>query len=57
MKVLLITVALVALAVVVSADVYVNGYTRSNGTYVSPHVRSSPDSSPYNNYSYNGGLR
>lgn len=38
----------------VSASVYVNGYYRSNGTYVQPHYRSSPDSSPYNNYSYPG---
>lgn len=36
------------------ADVWVNGYTRSNGTYVQGHYRSSPDSSPYNNYSYPG---
>jgi hypothetical protein len=35
-------------------DVYVRGYTRSNGTYVAPHHRSSPDSNPYNNYSTRG---
>lgn len=29
---------------------YVNGYVRSNGTYVSPYVRSAPDGNPYNNY-------
>ena len=28
----------------------VNGYTRSNGTYVAPYVRSAPDGNPYNNY-------
>lgn len=32
------------------SDVHVNGYTRSNGTYVSPHYRSAPDGNPYNNY-------
>ena len=31
-------------------DVYVNGYTRKDGTYVRPHVRSAPDSSTSNNY-------
>jgi hypothetical protein len=33
-----------------SSDVYVNGYTKSNGTYVQPHYRSSPDSIKSNNY-------
>lgn len=31
-------------------DVYVDGYYRSDGTYVRPHIRSSPDSSISNNY-------
>ena len=35
-----------------SADVFVNGYTKKNGTYVEPHYRSSPDNSIFNNYSY-----
>lgn len=30
----------------------VNGYTRSNGTYVAPYLRSSPDGNPYNNLGY-----
>jgi hypothetical protein len=34
--------------------VYVHGYYRSNGTYVQPHYRSSPDGNPYNNWSYPG---
>lgn len=38
----------------VQADEYVNGYTRNNGTYVSPYHRSSPDGSMYNNYSTQG---
>ena len=37
-----------------NADQYVNGYYRSNGTYVEGYYRSSPDSSPYNNFSYPG---
>jgi hypothetical protein len=35
-------------------QVHVKGYTKSNGTYVEPHTRSSPNSSPYDNYSYPG---
>jgi len=33
------------------AQVYVRGHYRSNGSYVQPHYRSSPDSSFYNNWS------
>lgn len=38
------------------AQEYVSGYYRSNGTYVQPYMRSSPDNSVYNNYSYKGNL-
>ena len=38
------------------ADISVHGYYRGNGTYVQPHFRSSPDRSPYNNWSYPGNL-
>lgn len=41
---------------IASADVYVRGYYRSNGTYVAPHYRSDPDSSIYNNWSYKGNI-
>ena len=34
----------------VAGDVFVGGYTRSDGTYVRPHIRSAPDSSLSNNY-------
>ena len=33
------------------SQVNVNGYYKSNGTYVAPHQRTRPDSNPYNNYS------
>ena len=33
-----------------ASDVYVKGYYRKDGTYVRPHIRSSPDSSRANNY-------
>ena len=32
-------------------SVTVGGYTRRDGTYVSPHTRTAPDSSTYNNMS------
>lgn len=34
--------------------VHVNGYYRSNGTYVQSYERTAPDGIPYNNYSYPG---
>lgn len=40
----------------VNADTYVNGYRRSDGTYVQPHHRSDPDGNPYNNYSHRGNV-
>lgn len=36
------------------ALVSVRGYYRSNGTYVAPHYRTSPDSYTSNNFSSNG---
>lgn len=38
----------------VQGQVHVKGYTKSNGTYVAPYTRSSPNSSPYDNYSFPG---
>lgn len=39
---------------VLNADAYVSvkGYTRKDGTYVAPHVRSEPNGLKYDNYSY-----
>jgi hypothetical protein len=37
-----------------AGDVFVNGYFRSDGTYVKPHYRTYPDKNPYNNYSFPG---
>lgn len=39
---------------VATADTYVRGYTRSDGTRVQGHYRSSPDSSFNNNWSTRG---
>lgn len=38
------------------ADQYVKGYTRSDGTYVAPHFRSSPDGQQWNNYNTQGNV-
>lgn len=47
-------VAVVMFSVVGSAYALVNvrGYYRSNGTYVSSHVRTNPDGHSWNNFSY-----
>jgi hypothetical protein len=34
----------------------VKGYYRSNGTYVAPHYRSSPNYTPYDNWSTRGNV-
>lgn len=31
-------------------DIHIKGYYRSDGTYVPPHIRSSPDKHRFNNY-------
>lgn len=50
------TAALVmcALALPAFAQVAVRGYTRKDGTYVQPHMRSNPDGIRSNNYSAEG---
>jgi hypothetical protein len=45
-----------AIAWQVSADQYVHGYYRSNGTYVQPYHRSSPNGTAIDNYSFRGNL-
>lgn len=50
--VLATVVTMGSLSTTASADVFVNGYYKSNGTYVGSHYRTSPDSSIFNNYSY-----
>jgi hypothetical protein len=37
-----------------AADVYTQGYQRSNGTYVQPHYQTAPDNTNLNNYSTQG---
>ncbi|MFC1594103.1 hypothetical protein ACFL38_02125 [Candidatus Omnitrophota bacterium] len=60
MKAILILSLVIAMIVgfvgIAKADVYVRGYTRSNGTYVSPHYRSNPDGIGSNNWSCCGNV-
>lgn len=53
MRYLIATLLLVS-SLGVSADQWVNGYTRQNGTYVAPYVRSNPNSTTFDNYSTRG---
>lgn len=59
MRHMLVVVAALILSIiglqptVAEASCYTNGYTRSNGTYVSGYYRSCPDSTVRNNYTYN----
>lgn len=51
----LLVATLIAFASVAAfADQSVRGYYRSNGTYVQPHYRSSPNSTRNDNYSTRG---
>lgn len=50
-------IALLLLVLSTSAfgsDVWVNGYTRQDGTYVEGHYRTAPDNNAYNNYNSQG---
>src|SRR6516164_10543463 len=38
------------------SDQFVHGYTRSNGTYVQPYYRSSPNNTVRDNFSYKGNV-
>lgn len=53
MKKLILIISILG-AINLSADVWVDGYYKSNGTYVSGHFRSDPDGIKENNYSYRG---
>jgi hypothetical protein len=50
LKIALFAVAMVA-AGSASAQVSVRGHIRSDGTYVAPHIRSSPNNTTADNYS------
>lgn len=44
-------VIMLLVAATASADQWVNGYTKKDGTYVEGHYRSSPNQYRYDNYS------
>jgi hypothetical protein len=53
----IITLIIAAIGIsTVTADVYVNSYTKKNGTYVKGHYRSNPDVNFYNNWSTKGNV-
>lgn len=53
-NILLLSLFVILSVQIVFSQVRVSGYTRKNGTYVQPHMRSSPNSNPYDNYSFPG---
>jgi len=59
MKKIFITIAFITMLVlpnIVFADVYVQGYTKNDGTYVQGHYRSSPNGTTSDNYSTKGNI-
>lgn len=49
-RIVALSVALFIASPVIARDVHVDGYYRKDGTYVRPHIRSSPNSSKADNY-------
>jgi hypothetical protein len=45
-----------AFPLVSMAQVHVSGYTKKDGTYVAPHMRSSPNQTKLDNYSTRGNV-
>jgi len=39
-----------------SADVFVSGYTKKDGTYINPYYRTSPNNTITDNYSYKNNV-
>lgn len=55
-KLLFIIAFLFTTAFIFAQDVYVAGFTRSNGTYVQSHYRTAPNSTRNDNYSTVGNV-
>jgi len=53
-KFILLTFFNLIISQILFSQVKVSGYTKKNGTYVEPYFRSSPNSNPYDNYSFPG---
>ena len=56
MKIIFTTIALLFLSFSASASCWVNGYYKSNGTYVQGYFKSCPNNTVYDNYSYRGNI-
>lgn len=53
---LLTVVSVLGLASPATAQVRVKGYVKKDGTYVAPHIRSSPNATKLDNYSTKGNV-
>lgn len=55
---MILTLVALSVAAPASAQGYhaVQGYTRSDGTYVAPHMQTNPDGNIYNNWSTQGNV-
>lgn len=49
-RLLLVLIALLFASSAFAKDTYIRGYTRKDGTYVRPHIRSSPNQYKWDNY-------
>ena len=56
MKIIFTSIAILFLSFSASASCWVNGYYKSNGTYVQGYYKSCPNNSVYDNYSYQGNI-
>lgn len=54
MKMKKIILSLLAITGIATADVYVKGHYRKNGSYVNPHYRSNPNGNRHDNWSTQG---
>ena len=53
---ILTCIFIASIAIIASADVWVEPYRRKDGTPVRGHRRSNPDGNPYNNWSFPGNV-
>ena len=56
MRYFILGLASLLISTIAFADTYVSGYYRSDGTYVAPHYRSSPNSTKSDNWSQSGNV-
>ena len=54
--VVIVLLGSLSFASLVEAKVKVKGYTKQNGTYVQPYIKSSPNKSKLDNYSTKGNI-